>query len=557
MRIEISRPWVRRLLAINLNYRLIWMVTGSISGLTCFKGGLSLYTLGSQMYEGTGVNLLASMKLLGFGILFLSLTAALVACSGEARKAELTEANIKAQADEERSGAPALRLLNGRGDRFTLEIRALGLNIDGASQDEIWKPFSGVKTVASSVLTRRPEDYPADRAGRLMQHRIAGELTAKNVGLDAVSDWPLPSFSAQPASLPKAKSRAGESITPALVSAGMVYTYAIWVDDINGEDASPIVDKLFSFFDANPEVPQAMLMVRDGDVVREFMKGSDAVWIDGPYVPNRPLAMVSFLVSRSDRVNRAIRPYAIEEKSSAKLPSQTEFDYIKLYNFYWSVNETYLRGMSGKYLTSTISAEYWAARLPSFFSTIDTSGDGKFKRTAYLPLRWTSWQLKHFDEAPVMGYLHRPITVSLNDAAGDPLHGKELIAAIGAGWLRAVGTLPVGELPQRIFRDTRNDRGLTGTLGLVLQKQPNPLDWDNLQQGYDIGVRIGDTGISSPFVQLALATMASYKLGGASATVHRRENGDLTFTMISPPDEEKKAQWEGKNKRNPFYAHVH
>jgi hypothetical protein len=50
--------------------------------------------------------------------------------------------------------------------------------------------------------------------------------------------------------------------------------------------------------------------------------------------------------------------------------------------------------------------------------------------------------------------------------------------------------------------------------------------------------------------------MASYKLGGPSATVHRRENGDVTFTLISPPDEKTKAAWEGEEKRNPFYAHV-
>ncbi|MBM5634562.1 DUF2875 domain-containing protein, partial [Burkholderia pseudomallei] len=57
----------------------------------------------------------------------------------------------------------------------------------------------------------------------------------------------------------------------------------------------------------------------------------------------------------------------------------------------------------------------------------------------------------------------------------------------------------------------------------------------DVKEGYDIGRRIGNTGISSPLVQIGLGLIASYHEGGASATIHRRPNGTATIVMVSPP----------------------
>ena len=66
---------------------------------------------------------------------------------------------------------------------------------------------------------------------------------------------------------------------------------------------------------------------------------------------------------------------------------------------------------------------------------------------------------------------------------------------------------------------------------------------DNVKEGYDIGARIGNTGVSSPLVQIGLGLMASYYDGGASATVNRRPNGTASIVMVSPPEASVKAAW--------------
>jgi hypothetical protein len=550
----------RFLLSLTHQERYATFATATFVGLLAIL--ISFGFLAFDMYKTPDTMPGNQFTLIGKYLLFLVpiviLVGVVAACAHAALETGKREAKLAADAARERAMAPRLRIMNGTEDRYALEIRALGLHLDNASQDEIWKPLVSVRSNAESVLSRRIEDYPKDSHDRQMQYRIAGESAAQSIGLDAVSDWPIPAFAAQPTSHPSAETAAGQNVASSLRSASLVYTYAISVDDINGEDASPLVDKLFTFFDEHPEVPQALVMCKDGDSVREYMQGQGSGWIEGPHKPDKPLSIVSLLVTRTDRVDRFIRPYAIHEEKGATTPQQTEYDYIKLYNFYWEEDKIYRRHNRSKYMSTTMGVDYWASRLPAFLKTIDDKGMPGFERTTYLPLRWTNWQVAHFDRAPLMGYLHRPITVRLRDDQDRPLGAEARIAALREGWQRAVGTLPVDELPTRVFRDTRNDHGVTKALASILKEQPSPLDVDSLEQGFDIGVRIGDTGIASPFVQIALGTMASYKLGGASATVHRRENGDVTFTMISPPDEETKAAWErkGEVKRNPFYAHV-
>jgi hypothetical protein len=517
---------------------------------------LPLYLMATGMSKSSESILAKTLPIIGLMALIAGLIVALVIHSMGSAKEEKRQQQRAVALAHERTLAPRLRIMNGKGDRYALEIRGLGLSVNGTSQDEIWKPLISIKRHFESILSTDIEDYPKTSHDRLVDYSIASEIAAENVGLDAVPNWPVPSFAAQPPSHPTAQTAAGEGISSELQGASLVYTYAIWIDDVNGEDASPLIDKLFVFFDAHPEVPQAIVMCQDGDMVREFMAGQTTRMIEGPHKPDKPLSIVTLLVTRTDRIDRFMRPYTIHEEIIARTPQQTEYDYIKLYNFYWKEDERYGERHYGKYSSTTMNIDHWVSRLPDFLRTIDDKGVPGFQRTNFLPLRWTNWQVDLFDNAPIMGYLHRPITVRLRDEHEQPLTDEARTAALRTGWTRAVGTLPIDDVPSRVFRDTRNDQGVTKMLATILKEQPSPLDLDDLDQGIDIGERIGDTGIASPFVQIALATMASYKLGGPSATVHRRENGDVTFTMVSPPDAETKAAWEGEEKRNPFYAHV-
>ncbi len=67
------------------------------------------------------------------------------------------------------------------------------------------------------------------------------------------------------------------------------------------------------------------------------------------------------------------------------------------------------------------------------------------------------------------------------------------------------------------------------------------LELSDVREGYDIGYRIGNAGVSSQMGQLGLSMIGSYFDGGASATVSRSPDGTASIMMVSPPDAAKLA----------------
>ena len=104
--------------------------------------------------------------------------------------------------------------------------------------------------------------------------------------------------------------------------------------------------------------------------------------------------------------------------------------------------------------------------------------------------------------------------------------------------------MPEATEPKRVFYDTTGNKQWVIPLNQALMQMgasaPHP---DEVKEGYDIGARIGNTGTSSPMVQIGLGLIASYHQGGVSATVNRRPNGMASIIMVSPPDETTKATW--------------
>jgi hypothetical protein len=74
----------------------------------------------------------------------------------------------------------------------------------------------------------------------------------------------------------------------------------------------------------------------------------------------------------------------------------------------------------------------------------------------------------------------------------------------------------------------------------------------NVDEGYDIGRRLGNTGVSSALVEINLATIASYQEGGVSAVVYTGEDGSVTVQMVRPPDEARKAKNQQTHGADPF-----
>ncbi len=133
--------------------------------------------------------------------------------------------------------------------------------------------------------------------------------------------------------------------------------------------------------------------------------------------------MTALLVARSDRVDRLVRPYAVDVDDGIN-KDDTQYDIIKLWNFS-GINPIRKRKAASMRITAswqprsitprtipgTMKADWWIAQLPELWKQINNKGPGEFKPSPYLPVRWARWQVQQFDESPLLGYLHRPVHV--------------------------------------------------------------------------------------------------------------------------------------------------
>ncbi|ARK47179.1 type VI lipase adapter Tla3 domain-containing protein [Burkholderia pseudomallei] len=444
-------------------------------------------------------------------------------------------------------GVPAL--LAQTGEKFVLEVRGLGLVTGRNANDEIWRAIDAKANNHSTYMSQNPTDYPDNKDSRMTYLGVATGLAFQLAVRHSVEYWPVPVFIWEP---PKDRrfGRPGAALDGIRQEASLGVTLLLWQEDANTDDGASIIEKLFAFFDSHPDVPEAVIYTLDGSMKRWLNETPGYIdTFEQSNIPSMPDSMVAVLVSRSDRVDRLIRPYAVEQTENVN-NGTTDYDITRLWNFFWKVNQDRgpdsftahyeadekRAGVNTPMSAGFVTSAWWQTKLPDFWKTISNKGPGEFKPTPYIPVRWTTWQVRQFDNAPLLGYLHRPIDVKLADAHGKPLKTAQQAQALKAGWQQAVDTLPTGETPKRIFYDTTGDRAWVAPINQALaQSGPSAPSLDDVKEGYDIGRRIGNTGISSPLVQIGLGLIASYHEGGASATIHRRPNGTATIVMVSPP----------------------
>jgi hypothetical protein len=441
-----------------------------------------------------------------------------------------------------------------------LEVRSLGLVVNRSADEEIWRQIEKKADNFASILSDNPDDYADSADVRLSRYAQAGGFVFREAAARAVEYWPIPVIIWGPPKDPTNSYRAAVDISGNRQQAGLGVHLFLWADDANTRDGTEIVDKLFSFFEEHPDVPAALVLAEDGDVAR-YLVGPSGMMPDGAMVPNVPDSLVGMLVTRSDRVEKLIRPFAVNEPEVVDNDSM-QYDVVRLWNYYWTKsddqgpdgfaafyrNEAKNLGYEGFTAVNTMSVSWWQQQLPSFWKGIANSGPGSFKPSPYVPVRWATWQVDQFDKAPLIGYLHRPVDVKLTDGEGKPLSKSAQIAALRSGWTAAVDTLPQAEQPKRVFYDTTGDRTWAIPITQALsQVGDGTLDIGDVKHGYDIGRRIGNTGVSSPMVQLGLGLIAGYQEGGASATISRRPDGNATIIMVSPPDAATKATWASRN----------
>jgi len=444
---------------------------------------------------------------------------------------------------------------------YSLEIRGVGLAIQGWHQSSVWRKIEEKSDNFTSIYSRNPTDYKASLTSRTNTSQIATRAAFKYSASESVAYWPIPVFTIAPPKQPE-DTGAAANILEGRNAATLGVTLFLWQDAENTTHAQSMIERLFKFFDDNPMVPQALVVSEDGDITRNGYRVAGTPGLQNvQVVPTIYTSVTGLLVTRSDRVDRFIRPFATNESEDNQ---NKNTDMGKLWAFYWKHSPLFrtvyedakrAEGIKDPYGPGTMSTAYWQSQLPTLWKTLSNRGPGHFEPSPWLPVRWANHQVKEFDKAPILGYLHRPIKVPMQDENGKLLKPALQAKALQAGWQQALETLPEGEKPVRVFYDSTDNTHGEIALTLALHSLNNDgtgLEIGNVEEGYDIGRRLGNTGVSSALVEINLATIASYKDGGVSAVVYTGDDGSVTVQMVRPPDEARKLKNQQTHGVDPF-----
>lgn len=433
------------------------------------------------------------------------------------------------------------------GQRYALEIRAMAAQVFTWSETGCWQEIRKKRSALESVLPQTKEGYPDSEDLRAQDYGASGAVAFTYSAGQSIDRWPLPSFVLAPPTGPGVKRYPARSLSSSRQNSGL--GLALFTREWEGHDSSALdlVERLFAFFDDNPDVPMAFVKVGDSTGLRQTYKTPGLPEIPKwAYVPPIQTTATGLLVSRTDRIDRLMRPYVTSGVSQGINKTKTEHDIIKLWNKYWKERQAFDDAWSAEQVAKgnitpgrigTMPSSWWHTKLPELWSEINNRGPGNYVPTNYLPIRWTDWQLRQFDRAPILGYLHRPVRIALTRPDGSKMRGIEKTNSVKAAWHQALGTLPEAVKPVRIFYDTSLDPLWVAPLANALEQDLEGLDVTDVDHGYDIGRRLGNTGVGSTLVQIALAAVAGYREGGAGATVHLTEHGYAGIVMVSPPDE--------------------
>ncbi|ULU23590.1 type VI lipase adapter Tla3 domain-containing protein [Dyella terrae] len=264
------------------------------------------------------------------------------------------------------------------------------------------------------------------------------------------------------------------------------------------DDPEFVIESIFQLFERSPDLPAVLIYTVDGfnmqaalsskNVSLRSIKGGGT----GPRESGELTdSMVALVVGRRERIN-----------------------WLRFYAPYTKVNK------------NPIDPEFtgWA-RPPK----------QTFVSTTYIPQPFTKRALEQWDALKTLAVLHRPVTVSLDNPAkpGTRLKNEALVTALADGWKKAIdGVTPS---PARVFYDggPKPVAPPLAELTPALKVAGSSVDLLDSKESYDLTQRLGDTGAASPFVGIALATMATYLNADTSVVIPLRHNDEATLITIT------------------------
>lgn len=354
-----------------------------------------------------------------------------------------------------------------------------------------------------------------------------------------------------------------------------------------------ILEDVFAFFDANPDVPYIVLNSHDGVGTRDENRptGAEQMLKDGYYIPEMPDSSTLFVLARRERVD-PVRPFAWDDPDNKFVQNIFRWMFceleaavphperIKIVRTPAQVGADPTRNEHKDPVQRQPLASEWLEAAAAFARRPDIRGAGvagmlgdlnpfahhppkEWQPTPWFPIPWNKDQLATFDRLPTLGFIHRPTFVRFIDENGKPLTRRdEREKALQAGWQAALQTLPEAHragAPARIVAATGGNTDQVLALHAILNahvaRGAPEIDSGKSSQFIDTDKRLGNTGATTLFMQMAIGVMGSYRDGGISAAVNLRDLNDASIVLISPPTDEKRKTQKHPNGGDVFAHH--
>ena len=488
----------------------------------------------------------------------------------QAYKADARQQAWNAKAEQLKTIEAELRDETARRE-YVLEVIGLGVTVEKYRQGKLWDVLQ-TGTAFSSIRETDPKKYAWSHSDKI---GVAGgrACDALENGADpSPMYWGVPTLYAgsriDNPEYPLSEINPVAGLAASAETTGMAWHLFVTGKWRLSERPDDLLEEAFAMFDAHPDLPYVVLLGADSMALRELDRGKDMpeVLKDGYYIPEMSDATAVFVLARRERVE-PLRPYVWDDP-------QNQFLQHNLRKFYYDLRdqvptpeklaypqkEIYMGRMPTVAEWLKASAHY--AKNPLFEDKNSSAGMFKplrdrvygppkdWKPTRWFPIPWSRDQMATFDRLPSLGFIHRPVFVKFEDEQGKPVTRRaERQKLLEAGWQQALHTLPEAARtkgPARIIGAFANNveqrLALEGTLHRYAEQGGPEIDTGKPAQYIDTDRRLGDTGASTFFVQMALGVMGSYIDGGASAAVNLRDPSGASIVFISPPTAEKRKE---------------
>ncbi len=479
---------------------------------------------------------------------------------------------------------------------YVLEVIGLGVTLDKYRQGKLWEalqkgnPYVTIREPDKEKYPWSGDDKDGAGGGRAMD---ALENAVQNTPMY----WGVPSFyagspiadaSAQPSAIDPVSGLVGGADTTGL--AWHLFVVAPWRLD---ECPDRILEEVFAFFDAHPDVPYVVLASEDSMGTRNSNRprGSPELLKDGYYIPEMPDASALFVLARRERVE-PVRPFAWNDPDNRFLQKNFRWMYGELMHSVPHTDRKQVTRTPAQVGADPIHHESdgierqplvgeWLEAAAAFARRPDIRGTSiasalnditpwahrppkEWKPTPWFPIPWNKDQLATFDRLPTLGFIHRPTFVKFVDEHGKPLTRRDdREKVLQAGWQQALQVLPEAQrlkAPARIIAATDGNTdqliALHSALNAHAANGGPELDSGKSDQFIDTDRRLGNTGAATLFVQTAIGVMGSYRAGGVSVAVNLRDANEASIVFISPPPEEKRKAQTSSNGGDVFGHYV-